>query len=62
MLCLLLAWVIMCLSLIKDIKSSDKVVYFTTLFPYAVLIILFIMGMAVEGSDKGKEVVFFTSF
>jgi len=52
-LCLLLAWVIVCLSLIKGIKSSGKVVYFTALFPYAVLIILFVMGMTLEGSGKG---------
>merc|ERR1712004_163610 len=54
-LCLLLAWVIVCLALIKGIKSSGKVVYFTALFPYLVLIILFGVGMTLEGMGKGIE-------
>ncbi|CAD5112174.1 DgyrCDS1408 [Dimorphilus gyrociliatus] len=52
-LCLLGAWVIVFLCLCKGVKSSGKVVYFTALFPYAVLVILFIRGMTLEGMKEG---------
>ena len=38
--CLLTAWAMVCLTLIKGVKSSGKVVYFTAVFPYVVLGIL----------------------
>ncbi|UYV60163.1 SLC6A7 [Cordylochernes scorpioides] len=52
-LCLLLAWVIVLLCLIRGVKSSGKVVYFTALFPYVVLFILLIRGLTLEGFQKG---------
>uniref|UniRef100_A0A2K6F4Y7 Transporter n=1 Tax=Propithecus coquereli TaxID=379532 RepID=A0A2K6F4Y7_PROCO len=52
-LCLLLAWLIVGAALFKGIKSSGKVVYFTALFPYVVLLILLIRGATLEGAAKG---------
>lgn len=52
-LCLLLAWIIVGASVIKGIKTSGKVVYFTAIFPYVVLIILLIRGATLEGASKG---------
>uniref|UniRef100_H2ZHX4 Transporter n=1 Tax=Ciona savignyi TaxID=51511 RepID=H2ZHX4_CIOSA len=54
-LCLLLAWIVVYFSMIRGIKSSGKVVYFTALFPYAVLLILLIRGATLEGAYDGVQ-------
>lgn len=52
-LCLLLAWIIVFCCIIKGIKSSGKVVYFTAIFPYVVLTILLIWNVQLEGAWLG---------
>lgn len=52
-LCLLLAWTLTFLALSRGVKSVGKVVYFTALFPYVVLTILFFRGVTLPGAMDG---------
>ncbi|XP_026563060.1 sodium-dependent neutral amino acid transporter SLC6A17 isoform X2 [Pseudonaja textilis] len=52
-LCLLIAWSIVCLAMIKGIQSSGKVMYFSSLFPYVVLICFLIRGLLLRGAVDG---------
>ncbi|XP_059162588.1 sodium- and chloride-dependent glycine transporter 1-like [Physella acuta] len=52
-LCLMLAWAVCFFCLIKGIKSTGKVVYFTALCPYVLLIILFLRGLTLEHASYG---------
>ncbi|XP_064100130.1 sodium- and chloride-dependent glycine transporter 1-like [Macrobrachium nipponense] len=52
-LCLILSWVIVFLGLFKGVSSMGKAVYFTALFPYMVLIILFVRAITLPGCLNG---------
>ncbi|CAF2541459.1 unnamed protein product [Rotaria sp. Silwood2] len=52
-LCLLLAWILVAACIIQGIKSSGKVVYFTSLFPYVVIFALVIRGVTLPGAANG---------
>ncbi|XP_059142121.1 sodium-dependent proline transporter-like [Physella acuta] len=51
--CLLAAWILVCLCLIKGVKSLGKVVYVTALLPYALLTIFLIRGCMLPGAIDG---------
>lgn len=50
---LLLAWIFVFFALKNGVKSSGKVIYFTALFPYVVLVILLIRGLTLDGYMEG---------
>ncbi|KAG7465193.1 hypothetical protein MATL_G00173690 [Megalops atlanticus] len=52
-LCLLLSWVIVYLCILKGVKSSGKVVYFTATFPYVILLMLLVRGVTLDGAWLG---------
>ncbi|XP_063419411.1 sodium- and chloride-dependent betaine transporter-like [Mytilus trossulus] len=51
--CLLVAWILVFLCLMKGIKSVGKVVYFTAILPYVLLTIVFVRGLMMPGSLDG---------
>ncbi|KAK2815372.1 hypothetical protein Q7C36_023638 [Tachysurus vachellii] len=57
-LCLLLAWSIVYLFIIRGVKSTGKVVYFTATFPYLVLVVYLIRGVTLHGALNGVKYMF----
>ncbi|KAM3869772.1 sodium-dependent neutral amino acid transporter B(0)AT2 [Diretmus argenteus] len=56
--CLLVAWSMVCLAMIKGIQSSGKVMYFSSLFPYVVLICFLVRALLLKGSVDGIRHMF----
>uniref|UniRef100_A0A671TZ68 Transporter n=1 Tax=Sparus aurata TaxID=8175 RepID=A0A671TZ68_SPAAU len=56
--CLLLAWMITYLFIVRGVKSTGKVVYFTATFPYVVLFIYLIRGITLQGAFNGIKYMF----
>ncbi|XP_007435462.1 sodium-dependent neutral amino acid transporter B(0)AT2-like [Python bivittatus] len=56
--CLFAAWVLVCLAMIKGIKSSGKVLYFSSLFPYMVLLCFLVRALLLEGAADGIRIMF----
>ncbi|TRZ12911.1 hypothetical protein HGM15179_014204 [Zosterops borbonicus] len=52
-LCLLVAWSLVGLAMIKGIQSSGKVMYFSSLFPYLVLVCFLVRGLLLRGAVDG---------
>uniref|UniRef100_W5M1P1 Transporter n=1 Tax=Lepisosteus oculatus TaxID=7918 RepID=W5M1P1_LEPOC len=57
-LCLLLAWLVVYLCIVRGTESTGKVVYFTATFPYLVLIIYLIRGVTLHGAINGVKYMF----
>uniref|UniRef100_A0A8C6XPQ6 Transporter n=1 Tax=Naja naja TaxID=35670 RepID=A0A8C6XPQ6_NAJNA len=56
--CLFAAWMLVCLAMIKGIKSSGKVLYFSSLFPYMVLLCFLVRALLLEGAADGIKIMF----
>ena len=59
---LFISYVLVYFSIWKGVESTGKVVYFTALLPYVILIILLIRGLTLEGSSAGLFYLFKPDF
>lgn len=60
--CLVAAWTLVYLSVIKGVASLGKVAYFTAIFPYVVLIMLLAVSLTQDGAWKGIKFFFEPDF
>lgn len=56
---LLAAWTIVCLGMFKGIKTSVKVMYFSSIFPYVVLFCFLVRGLMLDGAMEGIAHMFY---
>jgi len=52
-LCMLVSWIMIYFCIFRGTKSTGKVIYITTIFPYLMLIILMVRGCTLDGAVKG---------
>lgn len=52
-LCLLISWLITFAVCAKGVQSSGKASYFLALFPYVILVTIFIRAITLEGASTG---------
>ncbi|XP_006893111.1 PREDICTED: sodium- and chloride-dependent transporter XTRP3 [Elephantulus edwardii] len=57
-LCLILAWLVVYLCILRGTESTGKVVYFTASLPYCVLIIYLVRGLTLHGATNGLTYMF----
>ncbi|XP_021003201.2 sodium- and chloride-dependent glycine transporter 2 [Parasteatoda tepidariorum] len=55
---LFVCWVIVYFGLVRGVKSSGKVVYFTATFPYVILIMMVAYGCSLPGAMEGLKYLF----
>ncbi|XP_074031277.1 sodium- and chloride-dependent GABA transporter ine-like isoform X2 [Leptinotarsa decemlineata] len=60
--CLICAWILIYFAIWKSIKSSAKVRYFTSTFPFVIIVILLIKSLTLEGADLGMRYFFKPKF
>ncbi|XP_077159031.1 sodium- and chloride-dependent transporter XTRP3 isoform X2 [Paroedura picta] len=56
--CLILAWLVVYLCILRGTESTGKVVYVTAISPYVVLIIYLIRGLTLHGAANGLKYMF----